>query len=245
MKNFLSRFFKVLFLSSLAALIAVSCSKTDGPGGDDDPDDGTVPPEWACTLKSISFAPKDNPGLTTTCSHRLLAGTYYVTIPIGVPLDNLKATFNVSDGAKVEIDGKTMTSGVTPHDYSKLVRVKVTSMDGSASAYYYVNVQNGIDKIDKMVYDFMEKYSIPGISVSIAHKGKLVYARGYGYADKDNYERLEPNYMLRLASCSKPFASMCIMRLLDEGKLKLTDRPFALGGVLYEQSPTTRPTSNR
>lgn len=61
MKNFLSRFFKVLFLSSLAALIAVSCSKTDGPGGDDDPDDGTVPPEWACTLKSISFAPKDNP----------------------------------------------------------------------------------------------------------------------------------------------------------------------------------------
>ena len=114
MKNFLSRFFKVLFLSSLAALIAVSCSKTDGPGGDDDPDDGTVPPEWACTLKSISFAPKDNPGLTTTCSHRLLAGTYYVTIPIGVPLDNLKATFNVSDGAKVEIDGKTMTSGVTP-----------------------------------------------------------------------------------------------------------------------------------
>ena len=237
MKNFLSRFFKVLFLSSLAALIAVSCSKTDGPGGDDDPDDGTVPPQWACTLKSISFAPKDNPGLTTTCSHRLLDGTYYVTIPIGVPLDNLKATFNVSDGAKVEIDGKTMTSGVTPHDYSKLVRVKVTSMDGSASAYYYVNVQNGIDKIDKMVYDFMEKYSIPGISVSIAHKGKLVYARGYGYADKDNYERLEPNYMLRLASCSKPFASMCIMRLLDEGKLKLTDRPFALGGVLYEQFP--------
>lgn len=244
--NILSRLvssplFRTVLPVLLATLAVVSCSKDD-LGGEDDPGSspsgpGGIPSEKSCALKSFSFTPAANPGLSQNCTARLLDETRYVTVPLDVPLTALKATFQVSDGATAEIDGQPVVSGVTPRDYSRLVRLKVVSKDKSNYAYYMINVQNGIESIDRLVYNFMEKYDIPGISVSVAYREKLVYARGYGYADKDAYERLEPHYMLRLASCSKPFASMCIMRLLDEGKLSLDDRPFALGGVLYERYP--------
>jgi CubicO group peptidase (beta-lactamase class C family) len=48
---------------------------------------------------------------------------------------------------------------------------------------------------------------------------------------------MDRGHMLRLASVSKPFCSMSIQRLIDEGKLSLTDRPFAEGGILAEDFP--------
>jgi CubicO group peptidase (beta-lactamase class C family) len=83
----------------------------------------------------------------------------------------------------------------------------------------------------------MKDYNLPGMSVSVADKGKLVYSRGYGYADKENRERMDRGHMLRLASVSKTFCSMAIQRLIDEGKLSLTDKPFAEGGILAEDFP--------
>src|ERR1022692_2950657 len=51
---------------------------------------------------------------------------------------------------------------------------------------------------------FMKIHAVPGLSVAIARKGRLVYADGYGLADKDRGEKVTPNHLFRIASVTKP-----------------------------------------
>ncbi len=86
----------------------------------------------------------------------------------------------------------------------------------------------GMESYDQAIRDFMKKFSIPGGAVAVMRDGKLIYARGFGYADLENKTPVQPDALFRLASVSKPITSAAIMKLVEEGKLKLDDRvaPF-------------------
>src|SRR5690554_5506340 len=43
----------------------------------------------------------------------------------------------------------------------------------------------GISAIDDQMTDFMSRYNIPGASIAISRNGKLVYAKGYGWSDRE------------------------------------------------------------
>jgi CubicO group peptidase (beta-lactamase class C family) len=81
---------------------------------------------------------------------------------------------------------------------------------------------------DQTITAFMRKFSIPGGAVAVMRDGKLIYARGFGYADVENKTPVQPDALFRIASVSKPITSAAIMKLVEEGKLKLDDRvaPF-------------------
>jgi N-acyl-D-amino-acid deacylase len=81
---------------------------------------------------------------------------------------------------------------------------------------------------DQNITDLMRKYAIPGGAVAVMRDGKLVYARGFGYADVENKTPVQPDALFRVASVSKTITSAAIMKLVEEGKLKLDDRvaPF-------------------
>ena len=230
-----SNYFYIL-LSLYAVLCVVSCSK-DPDVTDDTPSTSTKPSN-AKILTYFGFTSKDNPSMNGNSSMYVMNGTHYVTVPLGVPLTSLKATYTVSPGATVSVKNQPLVSGTTALDYSGVVEVKVTAED-KTSTVYFILVKNGIPELDAKIFDFMKKYDIPGISVSIGHREKLVYSEGFGYANKATREPLRRNYMLRLASCSKPMTSICVMRLVTEGKIKLTYRPFASDGILSAKYPST------
>ena len=79
---------------------------------------------------------------------------------------------------------------------------------------------------------FMKKHDVPGLSVAIARKGRLVYADGYGLADKDRDEKVTPNHLFRIASVTKPITSATLFSLIEAGKLRLSDKVFGPGAVL-------------
>jgi CubicO group peptidase (beta-lactamase class C family) len=86
----------------------------------------------------------------------------------------------------------------------------------------------------------MKKHQVPGLSVAIAKEGRLVYAQGFGLADKTNEEKVTPNHLFRIASVSKPITATTIFRLIEDGKLNLSDKVFgskALLGTEYGQAP--------
>jgi CubicO group peptidase (beta-lactamase class C family) len=71
---------------------------------------------------------------------------------------------------------------------------------------------------------FMHSRStLPGLAVAIAHKGKLVFDRAYGYANLETKQRLTTNHIFRVASNSKTFTATAIMQLYEEGKLNIRD----------------------
>ena len=67
----------------------------------------------------------------------------------------------------------------------------------------------------------MRKWSIPGAALAITEGGRLVYARGLGYADRENGIPVHPTTRFRLASISKTITGMSILRLAQEGRLNL------------------------
>lgn len=71
----------------------------------------------------------------------------------------------------------------------------------------------------KLAYD-----RVPGASVGITHRGKLVYANGFGLADVENGVPVTPKTAFRIASNSKTFTAVAIMQLVERNKLRLDDR---------------------
>jgi CubicO group peptidase (beta-lactamase class C family) len=65
---------------------------------------------------------------------------------------------------------------------------------------------------------------IPALSVGIVHNGKLVYKRGFGFADLESHKPATADTSYRIASISKTFTSIAIMQLVEQGKLNLDDK---------------------
>lgn len=63
----------------------------------------------------------------------------------------------------------------------------------------------------------------PGYSVAISCQGKIIYSRGFGYANVENKELMTPDHLFRIASHSKTFTAVAIMQLMDNGKLSIYD----------------------
>jgi N-acyl-D-amino-acid deacylase len=84
----------------------------------------------------------------------------------------------------------------------------------------------GLDAFDEGVQAMMARHGIPGAALAIAKDGKLVYARGFGWADLTSALNVNPLTLFGLASLSKPFTAMAILWLVEHGMLDLDDRVF-------------------
>lgn len=68
----------------------------------------------------------------------------------------------------------------------------------------------------------MESKHIAGGVVAVVANGKVVFSKGYGYADIANRKPVDPEKtMFRIASISKPFTWTAVMQQVEEGKLDL------------------------
>lgn len=77
--------------------------------------------------------------------------------------------------------------------------------------------------VESLYKDYAEKNHIPGYSFGIVLDGKLVYSGAGGYIDVPNKIPATTKSMFRIASMSKSFTAMAILKLRDENKLKLDD----------------------
>src|ERR1700750_1023508 len=64
----------------------------------------------------------------------------------------------------------------------------------------------------------------PGCVIAAAVDGELVLEQAFGVADLGTSERLTPRHRFRVASHSKSFTAAAIMKLREQGRLKLDDR---------------------
>ena len=221
---------KILFRTALFAttLLLLACSKDSGPLSDPQKSDKAF-------INQFRFLSSNNSQLSLDCPSVIIDRTLYITVPFNTDLTNLKADFLVSDKAILQINNQTQVSGTSQADYSNLLKISVISEDGKTNNTYHVNVRHGIWNLDRPVYEFMKNYGIPGVSISVAQDEELVYTQSYGYANTQQLLRVEPNTLFRLASMSKSFTALSILRLREEGRLNLDDKPFAEGGVLVPE----------
>lgn len=87
-------------------------------------------------------------------------------------------------------------------------------------------VTKELTSFDRMIRNFIEEHSIPGAALAVTDQGRLVFARGYGYADIGSKSQVKPTSLFRIASISKPITAVAILQLVEQGKLNLDDRVF-------------------
>ena len=72
----------------------------------------------------------------------------------------------------------------------------------------------------------MDRHGIPGAAFAIAKEGKLVYAKGFGWANVSTGAPIRPDTTFGLASLSKTLTAAAILKLVEQGKLGLNDAVF-------------------
>ena len=95
-----------------------------------------------------------------------------------------------------------------------------------------------LDFIHKTMQAYLAQNQIPGVAIAITRDDRLVFAAGFGFANRESGEEAGPTSLFRIASVSKPVTSTAILKLIETGKLHLTDRVFGPGSLLGAQYPT-------
>lgn len=67
----------------------------------------------------------------------------------------------------------------------------------------------------------MSRLDVPGISVAVIHKGKIDWARGWGFRDYATCAPVTPKTAFQAASISKVVTAVTGLRLVEQGKIGL------------------------
>jgi N-acyl-D-amino-acid deacylase len=79
---------------------------------------------------------------------------------------------------------------------------------------------------DRGMIALLKQTEVPGGALAVAKNGRIVYNRGFGYADRDKKEPVLPSSLFRIASISKPLTAVAVLQLVEKNKLKLDDKVF-------------------
>lgn len=88
------------------------------------------------------------------------------------------------------------------------------------------------EAMDAYIERFMKRWEIKGGSLAVMKDGRLIYSKGYGWADEGKGEKMSPGNIFRVASLSKLITATAIMQLCERKVLSLDDRVFGDGGIL-------------
>ncbi len=81
-----------------------------------------------------------------------------------------------------------------------------------------------LTRIHDAVAKHIDAKDVSGAVALVARRGKIVYFEAQGLADIDTRKPMAKDSVFRLASMSKPITAVAVLMLLEEGKVRLTDR---------------------
>ena len=96
-----------------------------------------------------------------------------------------------------------------------------------------------IARLETLLENLRQELKIPAYSAAIVKDQKVLWAKGFGYADVENKIPATEHTPYHLASLTKTFASTILMQLVQEGKIKLDD-PVSKYGITLESDGVIR-----
>lgn len=80
-----------------------------------------------------------------------------------------------------------------------------------------------LKRIDTFVAEEMARQKVPGVAIGIVQRGKVVLAKGYGFANLEHQVPVRPETLFQTASVGKQFTATAVMLQVEAGRLALTD----------------------
>ena len=90
-------------------------------------------------------------------------------------------------------------------------------------------------RMERSIRSWMARNNLRGATLAIMRGERLIYCKGFGWADAERQIAVEAGDLFRIASASKLITAIGIMKLCEEGRLSVEDRVFGPGGILGEE----------
>jgi len=87
----------------------------------------------------------------------------------------------------------------------------------------HINTQEMESKVDSLIMPLVDEGILSG-SILIAISGNILFAKGYGLADRENNIPNTAKTIFRIGSITKPITAIAIMQLQDKNKLNIHDK---------------------
>ena len=84
--------------------------------------------------------------------------------------------------------------------------------------------EENLRKVDEFVAQQMKQQNLPSVVVGVWAPGEGQYLTAQGKANLDTEEQRGPGQPFRIASITKTFTATAVLQLVDEGKLKTSDK---------------------
>jgi len=97
------------------------------------------------------------------------------------------------------------------------------NIDETESIYINPEFETKIKEAKSLIIELMSEKSIPGLSITVANKNKILWTEGLGFADLENNIPVKINSKFRIGSISKSLTSLALGKLMEEGKISLSD----------------------
>lgn len=108
-----------------------------------------------------------------------------------------------------------LIAATAQQDSSKTVNEQISRIESSLSGGLV------IDGKRYTLSERMEQYHVAGLSVAVIDNYEIVWAKGYGYADKKEGRKVTPHTRFEPGSISKSLNAVGILLLAQQGKLDL------------------------
>jgi CubicO group peptidase (beta-lactamase class C family) len=92
--------------------------------------------------------------------------------------------------------------------------------------------QNGRPGAGFYIENFKRQFRVPAMSVAVSRGGRFVFDHAGGMADPQHMAQAQENSLFRIADLSKPITAVAIFTLIEQGKLRLSDKVFGNSAVL-------------
>ncbi|MEC3948537.1 serine hydrolase domain-containing protein [Sphingobium sp. HWE2-09] len=92
-----------------------------------------------------------------------------------------------------------------------------------AQAADSAKIAQAIPAIDRLFADFQVDSHAPGLVYGIVADGRLVHVKGLGVQDLVRKRPVTPDSLFRIASMTKAFTALSILKLREEGRVSLDD----------------------
>ena len=80
-------------------------------------------------------------------------------------------------------------------------------------------VDDAVAKLDGIAEDLLRSSGIPGMAVAVVHRGKALYAKGFGVKDVRTGQKVDPDTVFQLASLSKPLGATVVAHEVSEKRI--------------------------
>lgn len=83
-------------------------------------------------------------------------------------------------------------------------------------------IEEAITQADKISQQTFSQNNFPGMAVSVMQNGEIIWSKGYGFANIELKEKIDPSkHLFRIGSVSKTLTAALMAQLYEEGKLNL------------------------